>query len=328
MHTSSYLSELIIIFLVTTPVVVILQKLRQPAIIGYLLAGILLGPSTFGLVQNLQHIEMMAEVGVMLLLFSIGLEFSLAHLKELKRYIFIGGTLQVGLSIICVFIITRVFGFSIQESLILGFLVSLSSTAIVLKMLFDRGEMDSVQGEVAVGLLLLQDLCVVPMMLIMHSLGRAEVLFWHGILIALLKAALVVSILVISMRYLLPKLLILIARMRNRELFSLCIVLICLGTAWATQKAGLSLALGAFLAGLILAESEYCHYIAAEILPLRNLLSSLFFISIGMLLNVHFVRAFFPAVISMMGVVVLGKGIIIAIIVYMLMRSVRIAILS
>jgi CPA2 family monovalent cation:H+ antiporter-2 len=284
----SALRDLVIIFGLSSGILLLSHRLRLPAIIGLLLTGVIVGPYGLRLVHDIEVVEQLAEVGVILLLFTIGIEFSLKALLSLKRIVGIAGTLQVGLSIAFTYIAARVLGRSDGEALLWGLLVALSSTAIVLKLLGERGETDSPQGRIAVGVLIFQDLSVVPMMFLLPVLAgtAASSEPWLGWVIA--KALAVVVVVLISARMVIPPLLHQVVRTRSHELFVLSIVLICFGTAWLTALAGLSLALGAFVAGILISESDYGQQALADVLPLRDLFSSLFFVSVGMLLNVEF----------------------------------------
>src|SRR5919106_3046555 len=282
------LRDLVIIFGLSSGILLLSHRLRLPAIIGLLLTGVIVGPYGLRLVHDIEVVESLAEVGIILLLFTIGIEFSLHTLLSLKRIVGIAGTLQVGLSIITTYTTARLLGRSDGEAVLWGFLVALSSTAIVLKLLGERGETDSPHGRIAVGVLILQDLSVVPMMFLLPLLsgtaaGSEASLGW-----IIVKAVVTVAVILISARMGIPPLLHQVVRTRSHELFVLSIVLICFGTAWLTALAGLSLALGAFVAGILISESDYGQQALADVLPLRDLFSSLFFVSVGMLLNVRF----------------------------------------
>jgi monovalent cation:H+ antiporter-2, CPA2 family len=282
------LRDLVIIFGLSSGTLLLSHRLRLPAIIGLLLTGVIVGPYGLRLVHDIEAVEQLAEVGVILLLFTIGIEFSLKALLSLRRIVGIAGTLQVGLSIALTYVAARLLGRSGGEALLWGLLVALSSTAIVLKLLGERGETDSPQGRIAVGVLIFQDLSVVPMMFLLPVLAGTAAGSgpWLGWIIA--KALAVVVAVLISARVVIPPLLHQVVRTRSHELFVLSIVLICFGTAWLTALAGLSLALGAFVAGILISESDYGQQALADVLPLRDLFSSLFFVSVGMLLNVEF----------------------------------------
>lgn len=279
------LSDIVIIFALAIGVLYGCHQLRIPAIVGFLLTGVLAGPHGFALIGAVHEVESLAEIGVVLLLFTIGLEFSMKNLWQLKRSVLLGGSFQVFVTLLVTFAIARALGQDTGRSIFLGFLVSLSSTAIVLKLLQERAEMDSPQGKINLAVLIFQDVVAVPMMLLVPLMkggggdfsGAFTMLFFKGIAIVVLA--------IVSAKWIVPHVLYQIARTRSRELFLLTVVVICLSVAWLTSSIGLSLALGAFLAGLIISESEYSYQALSNLLPFRDLFTSIFFISIGMLVD-------------------------------------------
>ncbi|MBF0448356.1 MAG: cation:proton antiporter [Magnetococcales bacterium] len=288
------LVELLVVFSLSVVVVYICHRFRIAPILGFLITGALAGPHGFSFVSSVKEVELLAEIGVMLLLFTIGLELSLEKLIEMKRAVFLGGGLQVGLTVVLGGGVAWMVGFSANQALFLGFLVTLSSTAIVLKILQERGEVGSTHGGASVGILIFQDLIVVPMLLLIPLLaGKAEnPLLEMGFF--LLKFAAIGLTLWFGARRLIPAILFRIVGKRDPELFLLSIIVLGLGIAWLTALAGLSLALGAFLAGLIISESEYGHQAFATILPFRDIFTSLFFVSVGMLLDAGFLWTNLP----------------------------------
>ncbi len=284
-----FLQTLVIIFSASCLVVFLLNRIKIPSIVGFLLAGILIGPHGLSLVKDTHDIELLAEIGVILLLFVIGIEFSLANLMKMKKVIIGGGAAQVMLTIILSAGIAYGIILDIYQSIFFGFLVALSSTAIVMKMLQERGELDTPHGRTMVGILIFQDLCVVPLMLLTPLMG-GEGVSLYVVGYKIFKAVLIVTIILIAARWIVPKLLHQIVKARSRELFISMIILLCFGTALFTSKLGLSLALGAFLAGLIISESEYASQAVAEILPFKESFIGLFFVSVGMLLDISFVQ--------------------------------------
>ncbi len=291
MEHSELLRDLLVLFSVATLVAVVLQRARQSTIVAYLLTGMLVGPSGLGLITNRDAIELMAEVGVVLLLFTIGIEFSLRKLLRMRQVVLGAGSRQVGLTALAVFSLALVAGLSWRQGLLWGFLVAASSTAIVLKLLFDRQELESPHGRAILGVLLFQDLCVVPMMAVIPALTAPSAEVGLSILFALGRSLALVGVILLAARYFFPLLWHQIAFLRNKEIFLLATIFFSLGTAYLSAAVGLSLAIGAFLAGLALSESEYAHQILSDILPFRDSFNSLFFISIGMLLNLEFVRS-------------------------------------
>lgn len=277
--------ELLIVLAVTIAIVYLFQKMRVPAIVGFLLAGVVIGPGGWGLITGVSQVETLADLGLVLLLFTIGIEFSLETILSMQRRILVAGLLQVLLTILAILGIASVLGVSPAVGVFFGFLVAMSSTAIVLRAYQERGEINSLHGRLASGTLLFQDLCIVPMMLMVPFLARSGPVDVLGIFFALFKSLLAVGLIVWLARKVLPRLLRQVALVRNREIFVLFIVLVCVGTAWLSSKTGLSLALGALIAGLVISESELSHQVVADVLPLRDCFSGIFFISIGMLLD-------------------------------------------
>ncbi len=322
-----FLQELLIVLAATISIVYLFQKIRVPAIVGFLLAGVIIGPGGFGLIQNVHQVEMLADIGVALLLFTIGVEFSLETILSMQRRIIWAGMLQVFLTILAVWIIAVAFGIAPNVGVFYGFLVTMSSTAIVLRIYNDRGEVNAIHGRLASGTLLFQDLCIVPMMLlvpVLSNTGQATIL---DIVWAVVKSLLALFIIVWTARKLVPRLLHEVALVRNREVFILFVVLVCLGTAWLASMTGLSLALGALIAGLVISESELSHQVIADVLPLRDCFSGIFFISIGMLLD--------PAILSHDWVTTTGelllmvgiKTLVVTVIFWRLYSSLRVGIL-
>ena len=282
------LSEIVIIFGLSIFVLFICYRLRVPTIVGFLLTGTIAGPYGLALIKQSHEVETLAEIGVVLLLFTIGIEFSLNSLLKVRRTVLMGGSLQVFITILATFVVAELLGRPFGESIFLGFLISLSSTAIVLKLLQERGEIDSPQGRTSLAILIFQDVIVVPMVLLAPLLSGGAENVGQSLLYLLVKGVVVIALVIASAHYLVPRLLYQIARTRSRELFLLSIVVMCFAVAWLTSSIGLSLALGAFLAGLIISESEYSHQALSNILPFRDVFLSFFFISIGMLLDLDF----------------------------------------
>jgi len=283
------LRDIFIIFVLSVFVLFIFHRLRIPAIVGFILTGIVAGPYGLKLVKEVEAVEVLSEIGVVLLLFTIGLEFSLKNLFRLKKSFLLGGGFQVSITVLVGFLISRRLGLNLSEAVFMGFLFSLSSTAIVLKQLQGKAQIDTPQGQTALAILIFQDVIIVPMMLFTPLLTSGRDQTQASLVGFLLKAIGIILLVMVSARWLVPKLLYQIARTRHRELFLLVIVVIGLGIAWLTNYAGLSLALGAFLAGLIISESEYSHQALGSIIPFRDIFTSFFFVSIGMLLDLNFV---------------------------------------
>jgi CPA2 family monovalent cation:H+ antiporter-2 len=275
-------------------------------IVGFLLAGVVIGPHGLALVMDQEVVDAAAEVGVVLLLFTIGIEFSLEKLARIKKLIFGGGGLQVGLATLATTGLLAIFGVDWKAGLFTGFLVALSSTAIVLKLLEGRGETSSSRGQVALGLLIFQDLAIVVMVLLVPMLSGAGGSAVQ-VLLALGKAAALIAITLLVARRLMPPMLEAVARTCSPELFLLTVIAVCFGTAYLTSLAGVSLSLGAFLAGLVVSESSFSEHALGEILPLQILFSATFFVSVGMLLDVGFVVMHLPAVLAFVAAVLVIK---------------------
>jgi CPA2 family monovalent cation:H+ antiporter-2 len=320
-----FLKTLVIIFGVSAFVVFLLQKLKVPSIVGFLIAGAALGPHGFGIIQEVREVELLAEVGVILLLFMIGLEISLKSLKRIRSTIIGGGFSQVLLTLLATTAIAYPFIGKWNASLFTGFLIALSSTAIIMRMLFDRAEMDSPHSRLSIGILIFQDLCVVPFMLLIPILagqqGSATELLW-----TLFKSASILFAIIFGARWFVPNLLHQVVRTRSRELFVITIILLCLGTALLTSNLGLSLALGAFLAGLVISESEYAYQAISEVLPFKDSFNGLFFISVGMLMNLRFLGGNLIVILSTVATILLLKTMTGFLSVYWLGHSVRISV--
>lgn len=327
LHTPPILTDLVILLSVSLPVAFLCLRLKLPMLVGFMLTGILIGPSAFALISEREAIEFLAEIGVMFLLFSIGIEFSLRRLMEMRRLVFIGGGLQVGLTILATAAISYLFGRPFGESLFFGFLVALSSTAIVIKSYVDRNEVDSPHGKTSIGILLFQDICVVPMMLLIPILGRgegetSEVLSGLGV-------SLIALVVILAIAYFfVPKIFAVIGRLRSPEMFILTTVFLFLGISFATSQFGLSLALGAFIAGAVISESDYSNQVVADILPFRDVFNSIFFVSIGLLLSFGALVANFGTVLALVGAIVVLKLLIVWIVVRLLGFPQRIAAMS
>jgi CPA2 family monovalent cation:H+ antiporter-2 len=306
------LDELAIIAGLAVLVTVVLARFKLPTVAGLLAAGALLGPFGLKLVSSIHAIEVLAEVGVVLLLFSIGLEFSLARLKNILRQVALGGAMQVGLTIAVTAAVALALGEPLGRAVFYGFVFALSSTAIVLRALVERRELDAPHGRFIVGTLIFQDLCVVPMVLIVPLLGA------HGpageaaaaIASALGKAAVVVASTIVIARFVVPTVLSWVDASRSREVFLLAILALCIGTAWLTSLAGLSLALGAFLGGMVVADTEYGHRAMGDILPLRDAFVSIFFVSLGMLFDLSVVLSRPWLVLGLLAGFLLAKGLL------------------
>ena len=281
------IKDLIILLLVSLPINIVFHKIKLPSVMGYLIAGVLIGPYGLQLISDIPSVKELAEIGVVLLLFVIGLEFSLGRLlKNLASVIGVGG-LQIGLTTITIWFVFKTMGFQQSQSIALGLIIALSSTAIVLKMITDYAEIDTLHGKLCIGTLLFQDLCVVPIMLLLPLLGQSEAHTSVDFLLEVGKSLMAVVTIYFLSRLVVPKGLAWVASVGNKEHLTLSVVFIILVTGWASQEMGLTIAMGALIAGMIISESEYSHQIILDILPLRDYFSSIFFISVGMLLDIN-----------------------------------------
>jgi len=278
--------ELVLIFLLAAVVVVsVFRLLALPALLGYLLVGILIGPKALGLVSDSAGTRYLAEFGVVFLMFSIGLEFSLARLLTMRRLVFGLGTAQVVITIVLVALVTMATGSDWRAGLALGGVFAMSSTAILAKMLAERLELNSPHGRQIIGILLFQDLAVVPLLIVIPALAQGAETMFIALGLAVVKAAFVLVALLYFGQRLMRPWFTLVARQKSPELFALNVLLITLGLAWITDLAGLSLALGAFLAGMLISETEYRYQVEQDIKPFRDVLLGLFFVTVGMLLD-------------------------------------------
>lgn len=327
MHEFGYLKDLVVILAVAVTVVTVLHKLRIPSIAGFILAGVLVGPEVLGFVSDPHEVEQLAEIGVALLLFGIGLELSFDKLKRLWRPIVIGGTLQVGMSIVAAVGIATIFGIPLNSAVFMGFLVAVSSTAIVLRGLEERSEIDAPHGRLTLGILVYQDLCVIPMMLAIPILS-GESSAGSDVVLTLLKALAILAGVVLVARLLMPRIMDYVASTRQRHLFTLAVVLICLGTAWLITMGGVSLPLGAFLAGMVVAGSEFRHQAMADLTSFRDVFSSLFFVSIGMLLSPQAIASGIVPILLILGAILFGKFVIVSATGLLMKLPVRVSVLA
>ena len=289
MGPHAILADLALILGVATALVFLLGKVRQPPIVGYLIAGALVGPAGLALAKDAARVDQIAQVGVMLLMFAIGLESSLDRLRPVRKLAVGGGVVQIALTIALACAILRVSGWPLDRAIFMGCILAMSSTTIVLRSLHERGETDAPHGRVALGILIVQDLAVVPLMIILPTIVTKQGAVVVPAVAAIAKAALALGLALVFARFVVPLVFRQIARTRSRELFSLAVLAMCVATALATESAGLSLALGAFLAGLALGGTDYEHEARAIVQPFRDAFAGVFFVSIGMLLDPSFV---------------------------------------
>ena len=283
------------------------QRLRLPSIVSFLVIGMLVGPYGLGLITNQESIDTFGTIGIVLLLFTIGLEFSFQKLMRSWRTVIIGGIVQVLATIVAITLISTYSGMPFNEALIFGFIVSLSSTAIVMKILQEKGEVDTLQGRTLLGILIFQDLAIIPMMLIAPLLVGKGGPDLNALPLQLGKVAFIILVIIVMARWVIPAFLFRVAREKNRELFLITLAGICILIAWLTNEAGLSFTLGAFIAGLIIGESEYNIDALGHIIPFRDVFAGIFFLSIGMLLNTRTVFADFYYVAMIVLIIIVVK---------------------
>jgi CPA2 family monovalent cation:H+ antiporter-2 len=322
------LQEIVIVLAASVLIIYLSHKLRLPSVVGFLLTGVIIGPGGLHLVKNTGTVDILAEIGVVMLLFTIGLEFEPARLKRIKRDFLAGGGIQVSLTTAATVVVLLFFKVPPREAVFYGFLVSLSSTAVVLKILADRGETDSPQGRISLGVLIFQDVAIVPMIALVPVLANAGGVSLGAIAMRFGLSAGAIGTAFLLARYLMPQVLHLVVRTRIREVFLITTLFICLGMAFLTSSLGLSLALGAFLAGVVLAESEYSHQVVSDILPFKDVFNSLFFISIGMLLDSGAVWRFKFEVLALVVSILLLKAVVVILTVGILGYGSRIALIT
>ncbi|MBA6154593.1 monovalent cation:proton antiporter family protein [Gelidibacter maritimus] len=322
------LQDILILLAFSVVIVFVLQRLKLPSIIGFLLTGVIIGPYGLSLIKAVEQVEILSEVGVILLLFVIGMELSIKQLVSIKKTVFIGGFLQVGLTVGVAGLVYYFLGNSWNESVFVGFLFSLSSTAIVLKTLQDRQEISAPHARNALAILIFQDIIVVPMMLVTPMIAGESSDVTMDILMLLVKSAIVVVLTYVSARYIVPRLMHAVAKTNSKELFLLVTITLCFAIAFLTAGIGLSLALGAFIAGLIISESEYSHQATSIILPFRELFTSFFFVSVGMLLDLSFFLNNIPIILLLVFIVLILKSLVAAIAVAILKYPTKTALLT
>lgn len=282
------LKDIVLILGISVGIILVFQRFKIPSLLGFLAAGVLVGPYGFNLISSTHEVELLSEIGIIFLLFVIGIEFSLKGLAKIKNTVVLGGSMQVFGTILFTTIVAYLTGLPIGTSVFLGFLFSLSSTAIVLKILQDKAEVTAPHGRIAIGILIFQDIIVVPMMLLTPILAGKTDDIWTTIAVLFAKVVLVLAGIFLLSKYVVPRVFKQVVKTKNSELFVLTVTVFCFSIAWLTASVGLSLALGAFFAGLIISESDYSHQATANVLPFREIFISFFFVSVGTLLDISF----------------------------------------
>lgn len=323
-----FFHQLIIILGFSIPVIYVFNKIKLPSIIGFLITGIIIGPFGFKLITDTAGIQFLAEIGVAFLLFTIGIEIQLSRfLKHLTEILLTGG-----LQILCTFlagvIIGLVMQMSVSQSVFIGFILAHSSSALVLKILKDRDEEASPQGRISIGVILFQDIMVVPMMLLIPFLAGGDGPGALTIIWKLAKSIAIIVLILVAARYLIPKVLERLVTMNMRDVLVIASVVITMGIAGITESLGLSLAIGAFLAGLALSDTDFTHQIISDISPFRDVFLSIFFVSFGMILNLDFLRSHSNYILLTSLIIILIKATIVFALVMLMKYSLRVALLS
>lgn len=307
MHDNAGLFEVVILLAAAIAAVLLVRRFKASAMLGYLAAGVILGPYAFGMISDIEGTRTLAEFGVVFLLFSIGLDLSFKRLKLLRKEVFGLGTAQFVLTAFVIGAAALALGEPLPSAVVLGAGLALSSTAIVMQILAERGEVATRHGRISFAILLLQDLAAVPLLAVVPLLEGTGAADWSGLGIAAVKAVAALAAIILIGRYVLQPVFRIVAATSGPEVFFGMTLLVVLGTAAATQGVGLQLTLGAFLAGLLLSETEFRHQIEADILPFRGLLMGLFFMSIGMSIDLDSVVARAPVVAALVVALVVGK---------------------
>ncbi|MBN1572367.1 MAG: cation:proton antiporter [Deltaproteobacteria bacterium] len=320
-------NDILIIFGTAVVVLFICHRFDIPIVLGYITTGALIGPFALGLISSYKEVKMLSEIGIVLLLFSLGIEFSMKNLLRIGRNTILGGSLQVMSTIFVIFLIFMFLGKPFNESIFLGFLTALSSTAIVLKLLQDKAELETPHGQLSVGILIFQDIVIVLMILVVPFLAGSDENITTALFLFAVKAISIILLTIIGGQWFINRILYYVIKTQSKELLSLVIVVICFSIAWLTYFFGLSLAFGAFLAGLIISNSEYSQQVLSDVLPFRVVFSSFFFISIGMLLNVNYFIDNLVLAISAFSLIILIKIMLVSLSVFLLGYPIRVVII-
>jgi len=302
-HEGRLLIDLTLLVGLAIPIVALAHRLSAPPLVGFLVAGVLVGPNGFALISATEEVEVLSELGVALLLFEVGLELSLSYVRQGARAVLVGGGLQMSGTLLCVAALAMAFGISPGQSIFYGMLAAMSSTAIVSKTYGDRAELDTAQGRSVISILLFQDLCVLPLILLLPVLAGLEAADMGAVGMEFARGLAIITALVIGGQFIVRKTLDRIVLFRDPELFTLCVGFFGIGTAVVSAWAGFSLAIGAFIAGLVISESEYGLQALSDVLPFRAVFSGIFFISTGMLLDIPAVVAQFDVLIPVLAAV-------------------------
>ena len=328
MNEINLFKDILIVLAFAIPIIYLFNKINLPSIIGFIVTGVLIGPNFLKIITNAEGINQLAEIGVALLLFTIGIEISFNNfIKNFKEILLIGG-LQVIVTILAGFIFGMTIGLNARQSIFLGFLVAHSSTAIILKMLSDRDEIETPHGKIATGVLVFQDLMILPMMLLIPILSVSGDSSFADAIYRLVFSFILIVVIFFIARFLMPHILYLLIQIQMRDVFIIGVIVLSLGTAFLTQHLGLSFAIGAFIAGLIISETDYTHQVIGDIVPFKEVFTSFFFISFGMLLNLQLIINEPAKIIFLTIAIIVFKMIIITLIVLTQKYPLRIAFLT
>jgi CPA2 family monovalent cation:H+ antiporter-2 len=326
---TDFLTEFLLLLAVATAGVAVFERLKLPAIAGFLVMGALVGPGGAGLIADPDRVLALAELGVVFLLFEIGLELPIERVRRMWRQSLVAGGLQVVLTLAVVSGVAIALGLDTPRALVIGALVAMSSTALVMRVLSGRDEIDAPQGQLAVGVLMFQDLCVVPFLLLIPVLAAGPEASTAGVAFELVSAVVALGVFFAVSRFVLPALLDRVARMQSRELFTMVALLVVMGSAVIAEEVGLTLSVGAFVGGLVLSATPYAHQLFAEVVGLRGLLIGVFFTAVGMLFDWRVALDQWPAILGYTaGVVVLKAGFVGLIVAIALRRGVRLGVLT
>jgi CPA2 family monovalent cation:H+ antiporter-2 len=310
MEDTHLIADLVAVIAIALLGGLVARRLGQPALLGYIVAGVLLGPNTPGITVDREQVALLANVGVAFLMFALGVEFSFSEILRVRRIALIGGGLQIPLTLLLGALCGLAMGWTWQASLILGGGFAISSSVFALTFLLRRGEMETPHGRITLGLMVVQDLALIPMVALLPVLGHGESGVAAQLVRSILLAAAALAIVILLGTRLVPAVLYSVARTESRELFLMTVVLIALGTAFVAEEAGLSLALGAFLAGLVVSESEFDREVLSEIAPLRDLFAMLFFVAVGMLIRPDELWREWQLVVGLLTALIAGKVLI------------------
>lgn len=305
------LDSVVLVLLVAVITVILCRRFRIPIMLGYLVVGFISGPGVLKLVPQTESTDFLGEIGIVFLMFSIGLEFSLATLRSMKRLVFGLGSLQVILTMLLVMAVSSLLGFPLLASFTLAGALAVSSTAIVSRLMSENNELGSPHGQIAMGILLMQDIAVVPIMILMRTLAGDASSLWVELPLALIKMVAVLLLLLYFGEKLLRPWFNLVAKQEQSELFMLNVLLVVLSVAYLTELAGLSLALGAFVAGMLIAETQYRFQVEDDIRPFRDILLGFFFITVGMKLDLHVLIQHYSTIIIFVLILLIIKALII-----------------